>query len=204
MRFLYVMDPMCGWCYGFQPELEQFLRKYPSAHVDWIMGGLAPDTNQPMPEELRQTISAYWHQIESKTQVSFNHDYWQLNTPYRATYLACRAVIAAQRISKSNAQKMVKAIQSAYYQHAKNPSLKETLIECANSIEISGDDFVKTLNAQETEALFQQHLGIAQQLRVSGFPALFYIDKKNQAYPLTLGFCKAEVLMQRFNDIDMS
>ncbi|KZN39390.1 hypothetical protein N480_00745 [Pseudoalteromonas luteoviolacea S2607] len=201
MRFLYVMDPMCGWCFGFQPELEQFLSHYPTAEINWVMGGLAPDTDQPMPEELKQTISAYWYEIEKKSQVTFNHDYWQLNTPYRATYLACRAVIAAERLLENSAQNMVKAIQSAYYQQAKNPSLQETLVDCARSIEINGDEFLQALNAQETEDLLQQHLGITQQLRVSGFPALFYISEENQAYPLTLGFCQAAQLEQRFNHI---
>ncbi|WP_063375414.1 DsbA family protein [Pseudoalteromonas luteoviolacea] len=201
MRFLYVMDPMCGWCFGFQPELEQFLSNYPAAENNWVMGGLAPDTDQPMPEELRQTISSYWYEIEKKSQVIFNHDYWQLNTPYRATYLACRAVIAAERLQENSAQKMAKAIQSAYYQQAKNPSLQETLVACAYSIEIDGDEFLKALNYQETEVLFQQHLSITQQLRVSGFPALFYINEENQAYPLTLGFCHAALLEQRFSHI---
>ena len=70
MRLLYVMDPMCGWCYGFQPELEDFLAKHSSAEVDWIMGGLAPDSNQPMDENLKQTISSYWYEIEKKSQVT--------------------------------------------------------------------------------------------------------------------------------------
>ena len=75
MRFVYVMDPMCSWCYGFEPELEEFLDKYSTLEVDWIMGGLAPDNDQPMPEDLRQSISSYWYQIEKKTQVTFNHGF---------------------------------------------------------------------------------------------------------------------------------
>jgi hypothetical protein len=54
MRLLYVMDPMCGWCYGFQPELENFLVKYHSVKLEWIMGGLAPDTKQPMDDNLKK------------------------------------------------------------------------------------------------------------------------------------------------------
>lgn len=50
MQFIYVMDPMCAWCYGFQPELDRFLDTFPSANVDWMMGGLAPDTQEPMNE----------------------------------------------------------------------------------------------------------------------------------------------------------
>ncbi|QBF82555.1 DsbA family protein [Shewanella maritima] len=196
MRLLYVMDPMCGWCYGFQGELEAFLVTHPEAKVDWIMGGLAPDTTTPMDENLKQTIASYWHQIESKTQVSFNHDFWRLNTPYRSTYGACRAVIAAEKLMPKSAQQMVKAIQSAYYQKALNPSLDQTLIGCAGEIGIDKQQFKTALNSKETEQSLQQHLQITRQLQVSGFPALFYVDDTNHAYRLASGYCTSQELIQ--------
>ncbi|MCE2028670.1 DsbA family protein [Sessilibacter corallicola] len=202
MRLLYVMDPMCGWCYGFQPELEQFLEKYPAAQVDWIMGGLAPDSNQPMDESLQQTISSYWHQIEEKTQVTFNHDFWKLNTPYRSTYPACRAVIAAERLKPNSAQQMAKAIQSAYYLEAKNPSLEETLIGCASSLGLDEKEFIQVFKSEETEQRFQQHLSITHQLQIQGFPALLYINDNNQAYPLALGYNNLAGLEQQLKAID--
>ena len=201
MRFLYIMDPMCAWCYGFQPELEKFLDNHPSIEVDWIMGGLAPDTKQPMNENLKQTISFYWYEIENKTQVTFNHDYWKLNTPYRSTYLACRAVISAENLVVKSAQKMVKAIQSAYYLEAKNPSLEETLIGCAGSIGLDETLFLDVLHSEETEQKFQQHLNMTRSLQVSGYPALMYVDSNNQTHTLALGFCEAKELEERFNGI---
>lgn len=201
MQLLYVMDPMCAWCYAFQPELDDFIEKHSSAKVDWIMGGLAPDNNQPMAEELKQTISSYWHQIEEKSRVTFNHDYWKMNTPYRSTYPACRAVIAAEKLKAKSSGQMAKAIQSAYYQQAKNPSLENTLVDCAGVIGIDGSEFSDLLNSEDTQLEFQQHLGITQQLQVRGFPALFYIDDKNQAYPIALGFTQAENLEQQFDYI---
>lgn len=200
MRFLYVMDPMCGWCYAFQPELEIFLDKYSSVEVDWVMGGLAPDTQQPMDDNLKQTISSYWHEIENNTQVAFNHDFWKLNTPYRSTYPACRAVISAESLIEKSSQKMVKAIQSAYYLEAKNPSLEETLISCASSIELDENQFWDVFKSEDTKQRLQQHLNITHQLQVSGFPALFYTDEGNHAYPLALGFSEAASLEQRLND----
>lgn len=201
MRFLYVMDPMCAWCYGFQPELEQFLSNHPPGQFEWVMGGLAPDSDQPMAEELRQTISSYWHQIEEKTQVSFNYDFWTLNTPYRSTYQACRAVIAAESLKEDNAKLMVKAIQSAYYKEAKNPSLQETLISCASKLGIDESSFSDALNSKETEQQLQQHLALSRHLQVTGFPALFYLDAQNQATPLTLGFCPSAYLEQGLHQI---
>lgn len=201
MKLLYIMDPMCAWCYGFQPELEAFLDKYPSAEIDWIMGGLAPDNDQPMDESLKQAISSYWHEIEEKTQVSFNHQYWETNTPYRSTYPACRAVISAEKLKANSSPEMVKAIQSAYYQQAKNPSLAETLIDCAVSIGLEKNPFLETFQSEETEYKLQQHLRMAYQLQVQGFPALFYLNDNNRAFPLTLGFCQTADLDQQLNHI---
>lgn len=201
MRFLYVMDPMCGWCYGFQPELEQFLEEFPSAEVSWVMGGLAPDNDEPMDDTLKQAISSYWHQIESKAQVTFNHDYWQRNTPYRSTYPACRAVITAEILQPQSAKKMAKAIQSAYYLQAKNPSLEATLIECAQSIGIDESAFVSMFKSKDVEQAFQHHLAMSRQLQVQGFPALFYVNDNNTAYPLAMGFTPAKDLAQRLSQI---
>ena len=201
MRLIYVMDPMCGWCYGFQPELDEFLALHPDARVDWIMGGLAPDTDQPMDEGLKQTISSYWYQIEQRTRVSFNHEFWQLNTPYRSTYPACRAVIAAERIKPGSAGQMVKAIQSAYYLNAQNPALRNTLVECAINIGFNDAEFLQMLTSDETAQQLEQHLNITQQLQVRGFPALFYLHNDNQLYPLALGFSTAKELLQQFNRI---
>ncbi|QLE84842.1 DsbA family protein [Shewanella sp. Scap07] len=198
MRLIYVMDPMCSWCYGFQPQLEKFLDNHRHATVDWIMGGLAPDTTQPMDDDLKQAISSYWYQIEKRAQVSFNHDFWRLNTPYRSTYPACRAVIAANSLIEQGAVKMAKAIQSAYYLEAKNPSLEATLVDCASSIGIAANQFIEVFKSASTEQQFKQHLTLAHQLQVTGFPALFYIDETNQAYPLAAGYCQAEDLQQRF------
>ena len=201
MRFIYVMDPMCAWCYGFTPELEAFLQAHSDIDIEWVMGGLAPDNAQPMTEQMRATIADYWQQIEAKTNVTFNHDYWRCNTPYRSTYLACRAVIVASSLLEKGAEKMVRAIQTAYYQIAQNPSLENTLIECATEIGLDEVEFVQALNSEQTRVYLEQHLGITHQLQVTGFPALFYLDGNNQAYPLAFGFCTFHELEQRFNRI---
>lgn len=202
MRFTYVMDPMCSWCFAFQVELEEFLARHPLVEVDWIMGGLAPDNDQPMDENLKESISSYWHQIEKKTQVTFNHDFWKLNTPYRSTYPACRAVISAELLKAKSSQKMVKAIQSAYYKEAKNPSLEETLLNCAKSIGFDEKQFLEVLKSEDVEQRFQEHLKVSRQLQVRGFPALFFINDQNQAFPLTLGFCQSANLEQVFDRIN--
>ena len=59
MQFLYVMDLMYAWWYAFQPELKKILAKHSAANVQWLMGGLAPYTTEPMNEHLQQKIASY-------------------------------------------------------------------------------------------------------------------------------------------------
>lgn len=198
MKLIYVMDPMCSWCYAFSLELEEFLTKHSNLEIDYIMGGLAPDSDIPMADEMRKAIASYWVEIEKKTQVTFNHDFWKLNTPYRSSFPACRAVLSSETLEKNSSSNMIKAIQNAYYKEAKNPSLKETLVECAKSISLDENDFIRVFKSVEIEDLLQHHFNITTQLQVRGFPALFYINDLKQAVSLTTGFTTASNLESEF------
>lgn len=186
-RLLYVMDPMCSWCYAFRNALNELQQRF-ELPVQWVMGGLAPDSDEPMPDNMRETLAGYWHTIEEKTGTRFNHEYWQVATPKRSTYPACRAVVATQLLAPERARAMVEAIQNAYYLNAKSPSELETLVDCATDIGLDAAEFLKQLQSEETEQLFQQHMGIAQQLQVQGFPSLFLVDNQNRAIQIAAGY----------------
>jgi putative protein-disulfide isomerase len=76
--------------------------------------------------------------------------------------------------------------------------LKETLITCASSINLDGMRFSNAYVSVEIEKRLQQHLSARRQLQVTGFPALFLVNHRNQAYPLALGFSQTADLEQRF------
>lgn len=57
----YAHDPMCSWCWGFAPVLRDLSDRLP-VHVRFrrLLGGLAPDTDTTMPDEMQQRIQATW------------------------------------------------------------------------------------------------------------------------------------------------
>ena len=55
ITLFYVHDPICSWCYAFDFSLTALQKKLPDfIRIKKIIGGLAPDTTQPMPVELQQ------------------------------------------------------------------------------------------------------------------------------------------------------
>ena len=81
----------------------------------------------------------------------------------------------------------------------KTLSLQHKLIECLVSESFDGTKFEKELFSVKTESQLQQHLSLVQQLRVSGFPALFYVNENNEVFALTVGFCEVGDLEERFD-----
>ena len=91
-----------------------------------MLGGLAKDSDEPMPTQTRSYVIENWRRIEQTVPGTvFNYDFWQSCQPRRSTYPACRAVIAARQ-QGDPADKldraMAEAIQDAYYRRARNLS----------------------------------------------------------------------------------
>ena len=113
-RLYYIHDPMCSWCYAFNSSLMALQQDLPTnIHMINMLGGLAPDTTEPMQADLQNTIQQIWHQIEKTVPgIQFNFDFWLLNTPYRSTYPACRAILAARKQGTEFEAKILHAIQT--------------------------------------------------------------------------------------------
>ena len=167
----YVHDPMCSWCWAYRPIMLQLRENLPDG-VKWqnVLGGLAPDTDQPMPEQTRLMVQDHWRQIESTLGTTFNFEFWTKNQPRRDTYKACRGVIAASR--QHAEESMIESIQKAYYLQALNPSDPVVLIDLAAELGLERERFTQDLGSVETELELRSQLQLRDRLSARSFPSL--------------------------------
>ncbi|WP_375748533.1 DsbA family protein [Vibrio sp. HN007] len=171
-KLYYVYDPMCAWCWGYKPtwnKIEQSVSD--KVEVIYVLGGLAPDSDVPMPLEMRQAIESYWHKIHEFLGTQFNHDFWTLNTPRRSTYPACRATLAARY--QGNEKEMYFAIQRAYYLNALNPSDIDTLIQLAEELNLDKEKFKNDFLSEQTHSELLNEISFARSIGGNSFPSLF-------------------------------
>lgn len=182
LTLYYIHDPMCSWCWGFRPTWQLIQAELPdSIQVQYILGGLAPDSNETMSKSMQTTIAGYWKNIQKHIpETEFNFDFWENCQPRRSTYPACRAVIAAKKQGAELA--MIKAIQQAYYLQAKNPSDDITLINLAVSLKLDKPQFSRDINSLETQEELEQNITFSRQIGAQGFPSL--VLKKGNSYKL--------------------
>ena len=173
---------MCSWCWAYRPTWLQLRENLPEA-VAWqnVLGGLAPDNDQPMPDHLRSVIQGHWRHIETTLGTKFNYDFWTRCQPHRDTYKACRAVIAAAKQQAEEA--MIETIQKAYYLRALNPSEPDTLADLAVELGLDRSQFVQDFGSRHTDSEFQQQLSLRDRLGVRSFPSLVLV-KDAQAFKI--------------------
>lgn len=162
---------MCSWCWAYRPVLLQLRKKLP-VEIQWqnVLGGLAADNDQPMPEQTREMIQGHWRQIESSLGTPFNFDFWIKNEPRRDTYKACRAVIAASFQQAEEA--MIESIQKAYYLRAMNPSDLPVLSVLAVELGLDRALFEADQVSAKTEIELRRQLMLRNRLGVRSFPSL--------------------------------
>ena len=170
----YVHDPMCSWCWGFEPaRREIFDAVSGKMQIRSLLGGLAPDTDLPMPDAMRDMLQQTWKRIEQTIPgTHFNFDFWEKCSPKRSTYPANRAVIAARIQGDEFEQQMTARIQKAYYLEARNPSENATLIELAKEIGLDAQQFSKQLDDVSTQELLMAEIQLSRKMGMNTFPSL--------------------------------
>ncbi len=198
----YVHDPMCSWCYAFRPILAVLQERLPGqVALRRLLGGLAADTSEPMPEVMRAYIQATWQRIEERVPgTHFNYDFWDRCEPRRTTYPACRAVIAARRLAPTLEVPMIEAIQDAYYRHARNPSDEETLVGLAGGLGLDTLAFARELQARSTRSQLQEEVAQARAIGVGSFPALI-LDMDGSRWPIPVAYTDSAPMVETIEDL---
>ena len=197
----YVHDPMCSWCYGFAPVYDRLVASLPEElGLKRIVGGLAPDSDAPMPAETREYVQRQWRRIEEMIPGrKFNCDFWTQCRPRRSTYPACRAVIAARAQGEGADLAMSRAIQSAYYDQARNPSDVDTLVELGGEIGLDGDRLAGAMASEAVAEQLRQELTYARELGVRGFPSLVLHDGNDHRL-ITINYLDHEPMLAEIRD----
>ena len=194
---------MCSWCYGFAAALEQLQQGLPDGVIlARLLGGLAPDTDEPMSMEMRASIRSNWKCIEQPVSgVVFNYDFWKHCMPRRSTYPACRAVIAAREQGEPLDMAMTKAIQQAYYQQARNPSDDMTLIELADELGLDTARFIRSLNSAQTRQRLQHEIMLASEMGVASYPSLRLQSGDRDYRKIEIDYQQAEPMLEAVRNL---
>src|SRR5690554_7445002 len=99
-QLIYILDPMCSWCWGFSPVLRQVLQRAQIAKlpVTLRVGGLRSGEQAVLDDNKRAAILGHWQRVAETTGQPFNFAEALPSDFLYDTEPACRALVVAREL----------------------------------------------------------------------------------------------------------
>jgi putative protein-disulfide isomerase len=172
-HLIYFADPMCSWCYGFSPVIDQVRQAYGRAlPIRVVMGGLRPGTDTPMTDEARRTIAGHWSHVHEASGLPFDPAVLDREGFVYDTDPAARAVVVARREGEELALRYLAAAQRAFYAETRDVTSAEVLGDLAADFGLDRERFLEAWGSEEAKQETWRDYAISQRAGVTGFPTL--------------------------------
>lgn len=202
MNLIYVVDPMCSWCYGFARTMDELLAapgEFAPLQLALVMGGLRPFTTEPITPERANELAGHWHHVAEASGQPF------AQAPHTALHLpgfvydtepAARAVVTVRAHWPKVVWRYLKAVQHAFYAEGRNVVQPEVLADVAEALGIARADFARAFASDEMREATKGDFAITQQWGIRGFPALI-AEHGDHLHLVAQGFMPVEALRER-------
>lgn len=187
-RLLYVMDPMCSWCWGFAPVLQALAEQAAACGVplELVVGGLRQERAALDPAG-RVRILGHWQAVNAMTGQLFNfHDGLPEGLVYH-TEPACRALVTARQLDGEKVWTLLQLIQEAFYCEGRDVTQAPVLRELATAAGLPRQAFAEAFDSAAMQAATQKDFAWVQDLGIAGFPTLL-AEHNGQKALLTNGY----------------
>lgn len=193
-RLIYVMDPMCSWCWGFSPVVQALAEQAAAAGValHLVAGGLRSERAALEPAT-RVRILGHWQAVNAGTGQLFNFTEALPEGFVYDTTPACRALVTARQLDEQSVWPLAKLIQQAFYVGARDVTRAQVLVELAELAGIPRIEFAETFDSETMHEATAADFSWVQALGISGFPTLL-AEREGQLALLTNGYQPLEVL----------
>ncbi|MFF7708780.1 DsbA family protein [Pseudomonas sp. NPDC007930] len=193
-RLLYVMDPMCSWCWGFAPVAAALFEQAAAAGVSGhlVMGGLRSG-GAALDSTTRQYILEHWRAVEQASGQPFRFEGALGDGFVYDTEPACRAVVTARGLAEDLAWPLARRIQQAFYAEGRDTTAAAVLAELAEACGIPRIEFADAFDHPAQAATTQADIAWARDLGIAGFPTML-AQNGSQLALLTNGYQPLEAL----------
>jgi len=173
-RLIYLMDPMCSWCWGFAPVFDALAARAAAAvvPVHLVAGGLRAGEQRPIDAAMRDYILGHWREVEKRSGQPFNFSGVLGEGFVYDTLPACRALVAGRMLDSKRTWPLVLRMQRAFYVQGQDIVKPQVLVDLAEEVGFRRSAFAESYDSDETGQALLDDFAFAQSLGISGFPTL--------------------------------
>lgn len=178
MKIYYVADPLCGWCYGFTPVMQQFAAQHENAYtIELVSGGMVTgEAVGPMDDGKRQFISQAYKRVEATTGIRFGEAYvngtLQRTSVIQTSLTPSVALEVLREHAPGRALDIFHDIQRLLFFEGREPAEASSYLPLSARYEIDTAVLLEKMADPAYTLRAEKQFDFAASLGVRGFPAL--------------------------------
>ena len=203
-RILYIMDPLCGWCYGFSGVMQELQGRYKSEYEFTVIpGGMITGARVAPVSEMADYILGAYKRVEDYAGVKFGEPYLDLlreGTEINNSEPPCRAIHLFKQKDLGRMLDYAHQLQLKIFRDGKSWNDEQTYRGLAEEFGMDGNEFVSEMNTDECKYGTQQEFQWVQAAGISGFPCAV-VEREGKYYMLSQGYKPLAVLEEVLDKI---
>ncbi|MBK7343890.1 MAG: DsbA family protein [Saprospiraceae bacterium] len=204
-HFIYVYDPLCGWCYGFSPVICQLREEYAEkATFEVIAGGMIRGDRVGPLSDMADYIRKAYKDVEETSGIRFGQPF--LDELFGDADMVldsepgCLAQAVINHLKPEQAVAFASSIQNAIYSEGMHPGDQDRIIQLLVHQGLDRETVVQALSDDQMYQRMINGFSRSEGMGVRGFPTLF-LEMEGQRHVVSRGFIDLASLQQRLDEL---
>lgn len=177
-EIIFVVDPMCSWCWGFSPVIES-LKNDDNYIISLVVGGLRTSGQLNWDENTKAYLQSHWEQVNKSTGQTFSNTLFEKTDFDYDTYPACKAIVTVRELfGMQQAFTYLHTLQEAFYTKGEDITKVDVLVRLLDPAEIDVEKFKTFYISKRAQVLMEHDFAKARSMGANAFPSVVIIDKE--------------------------
>lgn len=192
MKVLVVTDPLCSWCWGMAPAVEEALGRLGAAVTfDVLLGGINVHSTLPVGDYGRRLLLRIWREVAATTGQRFGYvipDGMVFNSTR-----PCLAVAGLRRALGQPPLGYLHRLQQRLFVEGQDITDPETLTATATELGLSAEVVAAALDDTDLAAELAQEFSVSRSYGTNALPNVL-IEDQGERRLLAGGYADAPML----------
>lgn len=182
----YATDPLCSFCWAFEPTLRKFRYQYASYFNKevTVMGGMIEkwekfggDSSNGIQSAV--DVAKHWREIGDFSRMVIDGRVW-LDEPIDSSFPSSQAFEIVRQDHPEQAALFLRKLRETVMVWNQDISKREVLARILEEMGLEAEKILNDADSFEGRTLLNSDLGLARALTATGFPTLVLVNEANQ------------------------
>ncbi|WP_420849659.1 ClpXP adapter SpxH family protein [Peribacillus tepidiphilus] len=170
------IDPLCPECWAMEPYLKKLQVQYGKYFsIKHVLSGKLANLNSKGSKSY-EGIAEVWEKTASRTGMSCDGSLW-LQNPISTPYNASIAIKAAELQGRRLGIRFLRKLQELLFLEKQNISEMPVLTECARTVGLDVEEFLRDIHSHAAAKAFQCDLKITTEMEVTEIPTVVFFNQ---------------------------